>query len=96
NPAGLSLNWPRNCDEDRDALLFQATAMSDLEARAEVLKQAEALINQAFTYVFFTHTTWVNSFADNVRGVCDHTSAGGERMRCAVSGRTWFSKVWIE
>ena len=96
NPAGLSLNWPRNCDEERDALLFQATAMSDLEARAEVLKQAEALINQAFTYVFFTHTTWVNSFADNVRGVCDHTSPEGVKMRCAVSGRTWFSKVWIE
>ena len=96
NPAGLSLNWPRNCDEQRDALLFQATAMSDLEARAEVLKEAEALINQAFTYVFFTHTTWVNSFADNVRGVCDHSSADGVKMRCAVSGRTWFSKVWIE
>ena len=96
NPAGLSLNWPRNCDEQRDALLFQATAMSDLEARAEVLKEAEALINQAFTYVFFTHTTWVNSFADNVRGVCDHTSADGVKMRCAVSGRTWFSKIWIE
>ncbi len=96
NPAGLSLNWPRNCDEQRDALLFQATAMADLEARAEVLKEAEALINQAFTYIFFTHTTWVNSFADNVRGVCDHTSADGVKMRCAVSGRTWFSKVWIE
>ena len=96
NPAGLSLNWPRNCDEQRDALLFQATATADLEARAEILKQAEALINQAYTYIFFTHTTWVNSFAENVRGVCDHESASGAKMRCSVGGRTWLSSVWME
>lgn len=92
----ISLNWPRYCDEERDALLMQAQATTDQGERASFYQQAEQRINEAFTYVFLRHTMWDNAFSDNVHGVCSHTAPGGELLKCASNGRTWFSAVWID
>lgn len=93
---GISLNWPRYCDEERDAILMQAQASTDPAERASLYQQAEQMINDAYTYIFFHHTLWDNAFADNVHGVCERTSPEGELLKCASNGRTWFSSVWIE
>ena len=53
-------------------------------------------INDAFTYIFLTHTAWMNAFTDNVHGVCDRTAPDGSTLKCAVAGRTWFETVWID
>ena len=93
---GISLNWPRFCDENRDALLLQAQAETDPAARAELYKQVTQNIHDAYTYVFLTHTIWANSFTENVRGVCERTSPEGTLLDCATSGRTYFSTVWMK
>ena len=93
---GVSLNWPRYCEEDRDALLLQAQATEDPAERAALYQQLEQKVNDAFTYVFFVHTLWDNAFAENVHGVCSRTSPEGELLKCASNGRTWFSSVWID
>ncbi len=93
---GISLNWPRYCDEDRDALLMQARATTDQAERVQLYQEAEQKINDAFTYIFLTHTAWMNAFTDNVHGVCDRTSPEGDTLKCAVAGRTWFETVWID
>lgn len=96
NIGGISLNWPRFCDEERDALLLQAQAATDPAERAALYSQLEQMINEDFLYIFFIHTLWDNAFTENVRGVCDRTSPEGELLACATLGRTWFSSVWLE
>ncbi len=93
---GISLNWPRFCDEGRDALLLQAQAEQDPAKRAELYKQVSQLIHDAYTYVFFTHTIWANSFVENVHGACERTSPEGVDLECTSNGRSWFSSVWME
>lgn len=93
---GISLNWPRYCDEQRDALLMQAQATTDQAERIQLYQQVEQMINDAYTYIFFTHTAWMNAFTDNVHGVCDRISPEGVALKCAVAGRTWFQTVWMD
>lgn len=91
----ISLNWPRYCDEERDALLIQAQAEGDPAARAALYQQVEQLIADAATYVFLTHSMWDNAFAANVRGVCGRTSPEGEPLACTDGGVAWFDSTWL-
>jgi peptide/nickel transport system substrate-binding protein len=93
---GISLNWPRFCDEERDAALLQAQATTDQAERIALYQQVEQMINEDYLYIFFTHTAWMNAFTENVHGVCDRTSPEGVPLKCAVAGRTWFSSVWMD
>ncbi len=92
----LSINWPRSCDEDRDALLLEAQATPDEARRVELYQQATQLIADQYLYVFFNHTLWDLAFEDSVRGVCDRTSPEGVPLACSTNGRAWFDKTWIE
>jgi peptide/nickel transport system substrate-binding protein len=91
----ISLNWPKFCDEERDALLLEAQATEDQARRVELYQEVSAKINQDYLYIFQNHTVWDNAFADNVRGVCDRQSPGGDLLRCVTNGRNWFSSIWI-
>ena len=91
----ISINWPRYCDEERDALLVQAQAEADPVVRAELYRQVEQIISDASTYVFLTHTMWDNAFAPNVRGVCGRTSPDGVALDCTQSGVAWFDSAWL-
>ena len=91
----ISINWPRYCDEERDALLVQAQAEADPAVRAQLYQQVEQRINDAATYVFLTHTMWDNAFAPAVRGVCGRTSPEGVPLECTQSGVAWFDSVWL-
>ncbi len=92
----ISLNWPRYCDEERDALLLQAQAEGDPAARAQLYQRVETITNEAFTYVFWHHVMWDNAFAADVRGVCGRTSPEGVALQCTSNGRSWFDTVWLE
>jgi peptide/nickel transport system substrate-binding protein len=92
---GISLNWPKYCDESRDAVLLEAQATQDADARIPLYQELAAKLNQDYLYIFFTHTLWDNAFADSVKGVCSHTTAEGITRICSVNGRTWFDNVWI-
>jgi peptide/nickel transport system substrate-binding protein len=94
-PLGISLNWPQFCDEERDALLLDAQATTDAAERVALYQQVVEKINQDFLYIFFIHTTWANSYAEDVRGICDRTSPEGEPLACTTNGRAWFSTVWF-
>ena len=92
---GLSLNWPRYCDEERDALLAELQLATTVEQRQPILAELVEMINQDYLYIFINHTLWDNAFAENVRGVCSHQTVTGETMRCSINGRTWHSNVWL-
>ena len=91
----ISINWPRYCDEERDALLVQAQAEDDPAARADLYQQVEQRVNDAATYVFLTHTMWDNAFAAEVRGICGRSSPQGVALDCTQSGVAWFDSAWL-
>lgn len=95
NIGGISLNWPRFCDPERDALLLEIMATDDEEVRIPLLQELVQKINQDYLYIFFNHTLWDNAFSSNVRGVCERTAPDGTALECESNGRTWFSSVWM-
>ncbi len=91
----ISLNFARYCTDERDALIAQAQATADPAERILLWQEVSRQISDAYTYVFLDHTAWDNAFDTSVRGVCDRTSPEGVALRCATTGATWFSSVWI-
>ena len=91
----VSLNFARFCTDERDALLEEAQATTDEDERIELWQEITRQINAAYTYVFLDHTAWDNAFDVSVRGICDRRSPDGVALRCATTGATWFSTVWI-
>jgi peptide/nickel transport system substrate-binding protein len=92
----ISLNWPRYCDEERDAKLLEAQITSDPDARAAIYQEVEQMINDAATYIFFNHTRWSNAFADNVYGVCNATLPDGSTARCTNNGAGRLAQIWLQ
>ncbi|MDC1388839.1 ABC transporter substrate-binding protein [Acidimicrobiales bacterium] len=92
---GLSLNWPRFCDESRDAILDQLALATTVEERQPLLFELSEKIQQDYLYVFALHSLWDHSFSENVRGMCGHSTPEGVDMRCVLNGRTWLSNVWF-
>ena len=92
---GISLNWPKYCDETRDEVLLAAQATEDQDERIALYQELSQKVNDDYIYIFFNHTKWDNAFAENVRGVCDRVTPEGEPTQCAGGGRTWFSSVYF-
>ena len=92
---GISLNWPKYCDESRDALLLEAQATTDEATRVSLYQQLSQKVHDDYLYIFFSHTIWDNAFNENVRGICDRLTPEGLPTQCASNGRTWFSSVYL-
>ena len=93
---GISLNWPRFCDEERDAIILETMTLVDDAERVPLMQELVRKMNEDYLYIFFNHTLWVNSFTENVRGTCDRAAPDGTPLECSSNGRTWFSSVWID
>ncbi len=93
----ISLNWPKYCDETRDELLIQQRALTRGEPEAvEAWQSIVQAMNEAYTYIFFTHTNWTNAFAPNVKGLCNAVSPEGVELYCTLNGRHLHQTIWIE
>jgi peptide/nickel transport system substrate-binding protein len=92
-----SLNWPRLCDPDRDALLQTQRESVDQAERKALWADIVTNMNEASTYIFLTHTKWVNSYDTSVKGLCSApATAEGELQLCVTRGRTPYQTVWID
>ena len=92
---GISLNWPRYCDEDRDAIILQADAASTVEETAPLYQELSEMINEEYLYVFYNHTLWTISMADGVENLCGVSTAEDVKMRCQINGRTFFQSTFF-
>lgn len=92
---GISLNWPKFCDEERDALLLEAQATTDDARRVELYQQLQQMVNEDYLYIFLNHTIWSTALAPNVQNVCGHVSPEGVELRCTINGRSFFTSVFI-
>ena len=82
-------------DPSRDELLEALNLATTVEERQPILAELSKKIQDDYLYIFLLHSLWDNAFAENVRGVCGHTTPEGLVRRCSVSGRTWFDNVWL-
>jgi peptide/nickel transport system substrate-binding protein len=96
NIGGISLNWPRKCDESRDTLLLEAMATTDSATREGLYQELQQKIHDDYVYIFFNHTPWDTAVASNVHGMCDRTTAEGTDVQCVSNGRLWFSTIWMD
>ena len=91
----ISLNWPRDCDEERDALLFEQRRIDDLDRRVEIWHQIAEDLRDSYTYIFFNHANWTIGARDNVHNVCGQTSPDGVELFCNNQGRVQLHQVWL-
>ena len=92
----ISLNWPRHCDEERDALLFEQRRIEDLDRRVEIWHEIQQNIKDSYTYIFFNHANWTIGARGNVNNICGQTSpADGTELFCNNQGRVQLHQVWL-
>ena len=91
----ISLNWPKYCDEERDALLWEATGTTDEAIRTPLFQELAQKLHDDYLYIFLTHVQWVNSYADNVHGVCEADTPEGHRIFCPNGGVAGVRTLWL-
>ncbi len=92
----ISLNWPRDCSEERDALLFEQRRIEDLDRRVEIWHEIQQDIKDSYTYIFFNHANWTIGARENVNDICGQTSpADGIELFCNNQGRVQLHQVWL-
>ena len=92
---GISLNWPRFCDESRDVIILEADALNDAADKAPLYQELSQKINDDYLYVFYHHTLWSLALADGVQNLCEATSLEGIQFRCQVNGRNLFQSTFL-
>lgn len=91
----VSLNWPRYCDEERQALITEVVATADRDRQVEIWYQIQELMRDAYTYVFFYHSNWTVGVRDNVNNVCGQTAPDGTELFCNQQGRIKLHQIWM-
>ena len=91
----ISINWPRDCDQERDALMFEQRSSDDLDRRVEIWHQIQQNMRDSYTYIFFNHANWTVGARDNVRGICGQMGPDGDELFCNNQGRIWLQGVWL-
>jgi ABC-type transport system substrate-binding protein len=91
----ISLNWPRDCDPERDALLYEQRRIDDLDRRVEIWHQISEDLRDSYTYIFFNHANWTIGARDNVHNVCGQTSPDGVELFCNNQGRVQLHQIWL-
>ena len=92
---GVALNFPRYCDEERDALMFEQRRIDDVERRREIWWEIQEMIRDSYTYIFYHHTNWVIGYRDNVHNICGQTAPDGQELFCNNQGRLWLNQLWL-
>ena len=91
----ISLNWPRDCDPERDALMYEQRASRDLDRRVEIWHWIQENLRDSYTYIFFNHANWTIGAGDHVQNVCGQTSPTGVELFCNNQGRVQLHQVWL-
>ncbi len=91
----ISINWPRNCDPESDALMFEQRATDDLDRRVEIWHQIQQDLKDSYIYIFFNHANWTIGAGEHVHNICGQTAPTGEELFCNNQGRVQLHQVWL-
>lgn len=95
NIGGISLNWPRYCSEERDALILEIANPSNPDDRPALFQKLVQNIHDSYAYIFMVHSSWAVVNNPNVEGMCDRVAPDGKLLPCATNGRMYFSSIWL-
>jgi peptide/nickel transport system substrate-binding protein len=95
NIGGISLNWPRYCSEERDALIKQIANPADPAERTSLIQQLVQNMHDSYAYIFMTHSSWAIVHSAAVNGMCDRVSPEGVPLVCSSNGRMYFQSIWL-
>lgn len=82
----LSVNFSRNCNEERDALFQQQRLTTDFDERYEIWTQIQENLRDSFQYIVINHTNWVIGADPAVGGICDAATPDGVALPCQNGG----------
>ena len=95
NIGGISLNWPRYCDEARDALIKEIANPASPDERVGLIQELVQNLHDSYAYIFMTHSSWAIVNTDKVQGNCDRKSPDGNALVCSTNGRMYFQSTWL-
>jgi len=95
NIGGISLNWPRYCDDARDALIKEIANPASPDERVGLIQELVQNLHDSYAYIFMTHTSWAIIKTDKVQGNCDRKSPDGNALVCSTNGRMYFQSTWL-
>ena len=95
NIGGISLNWPRYCNEERDALLKEIANPATPEERPALLQQLVQNMHDSYAYIFMTYSSWAIVESEKVNGSCDRVGPDGDPLVCSTNGRMYFASTWL-
>ena len=93
--SGISLNFPRFCSAERDALLYEQRATTDVDRRIEIWREVQAMVRDSYAYIFFNHANWAIGSGENVHNLCGQTSPDGVALFCNNEGRVHLRQAWL-
>ena len=93
--SGISLNFPRFCSEERDALMYEQRATTDVDRRIEIWHEVQEMVRDSYAYIFFNHTNWAIGSGENVHNLCGQTSPEGVALFCNNEGRVHLRQAWL-
>lgn len=91
----LSINWSRNCNEERDALIAQQRATEDFDERYAIWAEIQENLRDSYQYITASHTNWMVSSAGNVGGLCDAVAPDGAALPCQIRGVVFLPQLFL-
>ena len=82
----LSVNFARNCNEERDTLFQAQRVTADFDERYAIWEQIQENLRDSFQYIVINHTNWVIGADPTVGGICDATTPDGVELPCQNGG----------
>ena len=91
----ISINFPRWCDPDSDALMYEQRAIDEQARRVEIWKELQARMRDSYAYVFLNHTNWTLATSDSVHNVCREQSPDGVALLCNPGVWVVLNELWL-
>jgi len=82
----LSVNFSRNCNPERDALIEQQRSTTDFDERYAIWEQIQENVRDSFQYILINHTNWIVAADPSIGGICDATAPNGASLPCQQGG----------
>jgi len=91
----ISVNFARNCNPERDALLLEQRTTTDEAQRQELWAQIQQNLNDSRHYLVISPVVWTTGVNDNVNGLCDAATVNGDKIICGLRGVTRLTSAWL-
>ncbi len=91
----LSINWSRNCNPERDALIAEQGATTDFDERYDIWVKIQENLRDSFQYITLTHTNWIVGASSSVGGLCDAVAPDGAELPCQDKGVVRLSQLFL-